>query len=234
MTGDEQDFARYAVYAAPAPTEPLGAFGAAWLGWDAEAGRAVPRFAVDGLPEPVESLTVEARRYGFHGTLKAPFRLAAGRRPSELRDALRATAAGVRPVAVRLVLAERHGFVALRPADPAPELAAAAQTCVERLDAFRAPSTEAELARRRAAGLTASQEENLRRWGYPYVGRDFHFHFTLTRRLDPAAAAGVVAALAPSLEPILAAPFALDALCLFGDPGDGAPFTLVDRVPLGG
>ena len=38
---------------------------------------------------------------------------------------------------------------------------------VRDLDAFRAPPSEAEVARRRAAGLTPAQDAHLLRWGYP-------------------------------------------------------------------
>ena len=50
---------RYAIYYTPPPETALARFGAAWFARDAP-----------GLDAP--------RRYGFHGTLKVPFRLAAG------------------------------------------------------------------------------------------------------------------------------------------------------------
>jgi hypothetical protein len=67
---------RLAVYYAPRP----GAFAdhaAAWLGWNAARGEEVPQPDLPGIPFPA-ILTAEARRYGFHGTLRAPFRLAEG------------------------------------------------------------------------------------------------------------------------------------------------------------
>lgn len=227
-------YERYAVYAAPDRATPLGAFGASWLGWDAEAGVELRRPAIDALPEPIEALTVSASRYGFHGTLKAPFRLAEGRTPEGLAAAVAALAAELRPIDAPLRLADLHGFIALRPAEPSPDLAAIAFACVSRLDAFRAPPSEADLARRRASGLSPRQDAHLARWGYPYVDDEFHFHLTLTKRLEPDPGAAAIAALSPHLAEALAAPWRFDSLCLFGDPGGGAHFRLLSRFPMGG
>ena len=76
-----------------------------------------------------------------------------------------------------------HGFLALRETVPCPPLQALADACVEQLDPFRAPPSEAELARRRRANLTPQQDAMLVRWGYPYVFDTWFFHMTLTRRL---------------------------------------------------
>ena len=77
MRGRMDMFNRYAVYAAPQPG-PLADFAARWLGWDPVAGEAVAHPEVSGLPRPVEALTASPRKYGFHCTLKPPFRLADG------------------------------------------------------------------------------------------------------------------------------------------------------------
>ena len=74
-----------------------------------------------------------------------------------------------------------------------------AQACVETFEPFRAPLAEEELARRRAVPLSARQEANLERWGYPYVAEDFRFHMTLTARLFGAELSAVEAALAPAV-----------------------------------
>ncbi|HET9687472.1 MAG TPA: DUF1045 domain-containing protein, partial [Pseudolabrys sp.] len=75
---------------------------------------------------------------------------------------------------------------ALVPEDGPGLLNRLAQACVREFDSFRAPVTAHERDRRRAAGLTARQEQNLERWGYPYVNEDFRFHMTLTGSLAPA------------------------------------------------
>jgi hypothetical protein len=77
MTDDGQaGFVRYGIYVVPD-----GAFhtaGAEWLGWDSVAGIPVAHPEVPGLPDAAEVLTRTPRKYGFHGTVKPPFFLAAG------------------------------------------------------------------------------------------------------------------------------------------------------------
>lgn len=164
------------------PEGDLAAWGAAWLGWDPEAGAEVAH------PDPaLGPLTEEPRRYGLHATLKAPFRLAGGRTEADLAEALAALAGRLPPAeAPGLALSLIGRFLALTPeADPAP-IDALAAACVTELDALRAPPTEAELQRRRASKLDAQEEAHLLRWGYPYVLDRFRFHVTLTGPLDEA------------------------------------------------
>ncbi len=68
---------RYAVYLAPPCDSVLWRFGSAVVGYDADSGLDCPPPDLAGFaPEDWHVLTEEPRRYGFHGTLKAPFRLA--------------------------------------------------------------------------------------------------------------------------------------------------------------
>ena len=223
-------YGRYAIYAAPSGA--LGRFGTAWLGWDAEAGQTVPHPAIAGLPRPADKITRTPRKYGFHGTLKPPFRLADGQSTDALDAALGAFCAAQTPVDIGHLSLTRIGpFLALTPDAPVPALTALAGTIVRRFDGFRAPLTEAELDRRRAAGLTAAQEALLVRWGYPYVMEEFRFHLTLTGPLPEAEAEAAQAALAPALAPLLADPYRLDDLSLFGERKDGR-FHLLKRYRL--
>ncbi|GHE01200.1 phosphonate metabolism protein [Defluviimonas sp. 20V17] len=227
------DYARYAIYYTP-PPGALADFGARWLGWDAARGRARAHFDLPALPRPVADLTAAPRKYGFHGTLKPPFRLAPGQSRATLDTALEDLAARLAPVTLAgLRLARLGGFLALVPEGEAAALAALAAEVVARLDAFRAPPTRDELQRRRAAGLSPAQEANLLRWGYPYVMEEFRFHLTLTGALPPEAAEATRAALAPVLAPLQPRPFVLDALSLCGEDGAGR-FHLLHRVPLSG
>jgi len=226
-------YERYAVYWAPEAGSPLAAFGAAWLGWDAEAAKDAPRLRIEGLPAPIEDLTASARRYGFHATLKPPFRLAEGQTRDGLEAALLALSAeaaafGAPPLDVNADL----GFPALRPSAPCAALDALSARCVTDLDGFRAPPLETELGRRRAAGLTETQEANLARWGYPYVLGEFRFHITLADRLSADAFAALAEALAPHLAGAIGAPWRVREICLFGDPGAGRPFHLLRRFAL--
>jgi putative phosphonate metabolism protein len=225
-------FARYGVYVVPKGA--LYRAGADWLGWDSETGRAAPQPPLDGLPDSPAALTASPRRYGFHGTIKPPFRLAAGTDPTALAAALRAFCA-TQPAVTLPALAVRRmgGFIALAPAAPCTALTDLAGRVVAALDGFRAPPTEAELARRRKSGLSPRQDALLIRWGYPYVMEDFRFHMTLTGKLPGDAAEAARTVLAAHFAPYLSAPFIIDSLCLMGEDRGGL-FHLVDRYTLSG
>lgn len=61
------------------PNDPLTQAAAAWLGRDAYSGHAVePPGMIDLGMQEISYHTALPRRYGFHGTIKAPFRLAEG------------------------------------------------------------------------------------------------------------------------------------------------------------
>jgi putative phosphonate metabolism protein len=225
---------RWAVYFAPDPGSDLARFGATWLGYDAATGAelAQPRLARIA-PERLRAITAEPRRYGFHATLKPPFILAAPGDPAAL-DAAVARLAGEVPAfaAPPLRLARLAGFWALILSQPCPAIDRLAASCVTDLDAFRRPPGPAELARRRRAGLSPEQDALLGRWGYPYVMAEFRFHMTLTSRLDPDEGEVVRRALEPLVEKLCRAPLRVDAIGLFRQDPDDAPFRLVRRYKL--
>ncbi len=226
------DFKRYAIYYAPPEDHPLARLGAAWLGWDAITGRPAPHPALPGLPRPVARLTETPRKYGLHGTLKPPFRLAEGRDPVDLVRALDAFAAEQGAFDIpRVALGCLGDFIAVMPASCCPALTALAANTVESLDAFRAPPSAEELDRRRAAGLSDRQESLLRRWGYPYVMGEFRFHITLTGRLGPDERETVKERLRAHFAPALGTALPVRDLCLFGEDEAGR-FHLVRRAPL--
>ena len=124
-------------------------------------------------------------------------------------------------------------FLALRPLGDETALNALAAACVEALDPFRAPAGEAELARRRANGLSPAQDANLMRWGYPFVMDQFRFHITLTGRLSDDVLPEVEQALQQALTPLLPRPFTITDLALAGEAEDGQ-FHLIHRYTLSG
>ncbi|WP_397543669.1 DUF1045 domain-containing protein [Roseovarius salis] len=224
-------FQRYAVYYT-APDGPLARFGADWLGWDIAAGCAVLRSEPGGLPVPLDEITQAPAKYGFHATIKPPFRLAHGQTRDALAAAFGALCDGLAPVRLDgLELARLGAFLALRPRGETAPLDRLAADVVRTLDRFRAAPTEADLTRRRAAGLTPRQDELLAQWGYPYVMEEFRFHMTLTGRLPRAHRAQVRTVLERDLAPLLPAPFVLDALSLVGEATDGR-FHLLHRHAL--
>ncbi|PTW50955.1 DUF1045 domain-containing protein [Rhodovulum kholense] len=216
-----EGYRRYAIYFAP-EEGALGDFGKAWLGWDAEAGapRAHPRLR--GLPRPVEDLTEVPRKYGFHATVKAPFRLAEGSDIGLLHASAVALSGQLRPVLIEgLRLSLQSGFLALTPRGDTRALAALAGSVVEALDGFRAPPTAAELARRNPDRLSARQRKLLEKWGYPYVMEEYRFHLTLTGPLKPPEADATRMVLGPVLDPLIDRPIRIRSLCLFGEAEDG-------------
>lgn len=227
---------RFALYLAPAADHPLHDFAAQWLGWDPETGETLPPQPAAGLSTArIAALTAEPRQYGFHGTLKPPFRLAEGCDEGQLIMALEGFAKSRKPLRMSLKMAPLGTFLALRPATALPALDALAADCVRDFDRFRAPPSEQELARRRAAGLSERQERYLRDWGYPYVLEEFRLHFTLTGRIaDEAERAAILAWLTEQTAPFVHGDFEFDDLCLFVQGEPGAPFRIAGRYGFGG
>ena len=227
-----EKISRYAVYYAPRP----GAFAdtaARWLGWDAVAARAVVQPAV-GFD--LAGITADPARYGFHGTLRAPFRALAG---VDVGAAVAALAARLAPVVCKgLRLEDLEGYLALTPMGCEAALLDLAAAAVEGTEPLRAPLTAAEVARRRPEALSGRQRALLAQWGYPFVMEEFRFHLTLTGRLEAgrleAGQAGPVAgAVAAAFGPVLPRPLVIEDLCLFGEAEVGR-FRLLHRYPLAG
>jgi Protein of unknown function (DUF1045) len=204
---------RYAVYYAPRP----GAFAtraSEWLGWSAESGQALPQPQLPGIVDPA-AITREPRRYGFHGTLRAPFRLAEGVTAQHANEAVANLSQRLAPVVCEgLRLENLHGFLALTPLGCEAALLALAAAVVEATDPLR-----------------PRQRELLDRWGYPHVMEEFLFHLTLTDRMaDPAP---VAMALEAHFAPVLPRPFVIEDLCLFGEDAAGR-FHILHRHALTG
>jgi putative phosphonate metabolism protein len=219
---------RYALYFTPDRHHPLTVAVANWLGRDA-FGNARPSIAdAHGFDaDELSRWTAEPRRYGFHATLVAPFRLRQG---LDEQDVFRATKVFAeqfaRPSAQRLTIARLDGFLALVSASSDGALGALAGSAVDCFRSLRAPLTEQEIARRNPDRLTERQRAYLDRYGYPYVKDEFRFHMTLTGPVSATEAARIEPVLSRLLAPILVAPVAIDAVALFVEPEPGAPFTV--------
>ena len=211
---------RYALYLAPPPGSPLPRRAAAWFGHEAVPGPP---------PDRRRAITASPRRYGFHATLKAPFRLKGGTSAHGLHAAVDAFAKGRTAFPLRLEVAMLKGFVACRLAAPSPPLQALADEVVRAFDPFRAPPDGAELARRRRSPLTPAQDANLEAWGYPYVFDDFTFHMTLSERLAGEEAERVLAAARDWFGEVLVEPFVVDAIGIFEEKAPGAEFQMTGR-----
>jgi Protein of unknown function (DUF1045) len=223
------------VYAAPRPTTRLAQLVTGWLGRsidEAENAANIARPTIAGID--IDELTAEARTYGFHATLKPPFRLADRATVEEAEDAVARLAAEREPIEIpSLVVDLLAGFAAMRPGDGSQALDDLAAACVRDLDELRRPPEELELARRRRGRLSARQDDLLVKWGYPYVLDEFRYHMTLTRRLADREVDVVLAAAREWFAEVDGAPFALDELCLVEQSAVGEPFVVRSRHPLG-
>lgn len=222
---------RYAIYFAPAVGSPWWDAGCRWLGRDAASGAECAQPDVPGVPAPLfRGLTRQARRYGFHATLKAPFRLADGFTEADLLAMASAFAELQHPIFLRgIQVRNMAGFLALRPLEPVQEIAALAMRCVSYFDVLRAAPTAAELSRRRDNGLSPRQEGLLARWGYPYTEEEFRFHITLTDALDEVddnTAYALRKAAEECFMPVLQSSIpSIDALTIFREESPGEPFS---------
>ena len=226
---------RYAIYFAPAHGSPWWRFGAGWIGRDERGDTALPQQPPPGFDGgSFGELTAEPRRYGFHATLKAPFRLREGAGEPLLRARLAAVASRLRALPVgRLVPVWTEGFVALAPVQHDAALAALAAHCVTGLDELRAPLNAAEMARRRPEALDERGRQLLAEYGYPHVLERFRFHMTLTGPVDIRTAGDLVAHLAPRIEDLNAThPPVLDRLCLFHQAAPDRAFVRIHEEAL--
>jgi putative phosphonate metabolism protein len=226
---------RYAVYFAPRRDSRWWAFGASWLGRDDARDVRLTQPALHGLDSGgMEALTAQPRRYGFHATIKPPFRLRDGETFDSLLAHLQLLAAGRRALPLgRLVPVYMDGFVALAPAIPNPVVQALAGACVTELDHLRAPVTQAERDRRRIDPADSRAAELFERYGYPHVLERFRFHMTLTGPVDMALGGQVVAQMARPIAQLNAQePPVLDRLCLFLESDPDAPLRRVADVRL--
>lgn len=249
---------RFAIYFVPAADSALYRFGAAVLGYDCYTGETVARSlgacsgkslpqrkrGVDtGYPKRTcanaieaeadwAALTAEPRRYGFHATLKAPFRLRDDYHEANLVAQMRALAASVvDPPRIEPVVDLIAGFVAIVPRAPSSALDRLAADCVTRLDGFRAPMAAEDKARRAAAGLGVAQIAHLERWGYPYVLDEFRFHMTLTGRIAADRRAAIHAHLREAFAKACGShPIVLDRLTLVRQDNPDAPFRVVAQT----
>jgi len=222
---------RIALYYAPETDDPLHQHASAWLGRDAASGAVVPQPAIAGVD--IAEVTADARGYGFHATLKPPFRV-----QDDISSALQTArdfAARIAPFALPpLQVTDLDGFLALRESAPCPALQGLADGAVTALDAHRAPATEAEIARRKPEKLSPRQREYLAAFGYPYVFAEWRFHMTLTRRLTPAEKAIILPAVTEALGDAPAIARTVTDICIFAQAAPGAPFTILERLKLRG
>ena len=203
---------RFAIYYAPARDSAL---------W---------RRAEEWLAQPdLQPITVSARRYGFHATIKAPMALAEGTDRAGLEMALADFARTHGPVAPSgLAVTPIEGFLALTTTPQPQALTDFAATVVTAFEPFRAALDPADRARRLKAPLSARHVELLDTYGYPYVLEQFQFHMTLTDRLEPEPKAAIGRRATEWFAEVLSAPNSLDRLVLLHEADPGAAYRRLD------
>jgi len=226
---------RYAVYLVPARNSRLWELGCRWLGRDPETRETFSPQEIHGLPaEKLLRVTASPRLYGFHATLKAPFRPAEGVDELRLSEEIARLANSVGAISLPMLVVDRlDGFIALRVTESGEALADLERRCVVELDLLRAPLGEAERTRRLTADLTPRQRDLLERWGYPYVLDEFRFHMTLTQRLDEADAWLLMPWIEQHFRATLEEGQSQADLAIFRQPERGKDFELLRRFPLG-
>lgn len=228
------DFPRYAIYFAAGADSALSRFGAELLGYDVYTGDEMP-FPADAsrVAPDWRDVTADPRKYGFHGTLKAPMTLAPGRTEAELVAACAAFAGKARPMpSIRPVVDSISGFIAVIPTEPVGALQQLAADCAREFDDFRAPMTAEDRARRKPDKLTERQRDYLDRWGYPYVMEEFRFHMTLTGRLDAERRGPILEMLRARFSALGLETLAIDRIALFKQDDARARFRFVGEWAL--
>jgi hypothetical protein len=178
-------------------------------------------------------VTNSPRRYGFHATLKPPFRLVDNVTFEDLRVALHDFARGhnsfyASPLAVGLL----GRFLALTLSAPSEEFSDLATCCVQHFDRFRAPATDQETTRRLRDSLSRRERAYVVQWGYPYVFDTWKFHMSLTGSMHPKSIARFESYLRSRFAPVCEHPLLVDSVCIFYEPYPGSSFHLLDRASM--
>jgi hypothetical protein len=227
--------ARIALYYAPPASSAWWHAGCEWLGRDAETGHSIEAPAEPGisaLGHTVTALTGSPRRYGWHGTLVAPFNTAEGVTPQRVLSVAREWASHIECFNVPLSTVEMGRFVALRASAENDDetIRRIAASALHSLAPLRARPSAEDAERRLASGLNERQRALLHEWGYPYVLDEFRFHMTLSDALDAASVRTAIVSLWQTRAEALG-PLPFHGAALFVQPQPGAPFTLWQRLP---
>lgn len=176
---------RYAVYFAPSADSELGLFGQSILCRTATHERKTDAKSTFADQSQWLRLTEKPAHYGFHATLKAPFELAHNQTLDTLTAAVTEFSKNQLPIELTsLYPRSLGGFMALTLENEIEPLSRFALNCVEVFEPFRKALSDSDLQRRKLQALSNRQESLLLKYGYPYVADEFHFHLTLSGKLN--------------------------------------------------
>jgi len=223
---------RYAVYFSPDDASGLAGFGQRVLGLTADGDQVSA--SADDFPDRqlAADLSAAPAWYGFHATLKAPFALSDGAVESDLFNAVEHIARQQTSIVLTSLQVMRLStFAALGFTTQPPAVGRLAAQCVEQLESFRAPLTDADLRKRNPDSLTDIQKSYLFRFGYPYVMDEFRFHMTLTGPMNFDGCDGYVDWLKTLYGRLVPEPPLLDRLAVFWQPDRETAFRRVAQFP---
>jgi hypothetical protein len=226
---------RHAICFTPSASDPLTLAAANWLGRNVYSGAMIEPPAIRGLGiQEIAYHTAVPRRYGFHGALKSPFRLANETdEPALLRHLMHFSGTLVPFEIPRLEVARLGNAFGLVPSFPCAPLSYLAASLVQEFDHYRAPLTEAEIDRCDPDGLSATQFANLHRWGCAHVMDEFRFQMMLTGPVSAGDMARIEHALRQFFEPVLTGPVPVGNIALMMEEGMGGPYRVHSLHPMG-
>ena len=182
------NYKRVAIYFLPKKNSSLENFGKNLLGRDINKKKKISLtrrqkyFISRGFTffDELKDYCEQPAKYGFHATLKAPFRLKRNVKTKNFYDVISHIAAQhsrFKIQGLKIVYSKKFTFITSR--KPNKLLINLENDLVKHLDTFRAELNKKEIKKRIPDSLTFKQNKYLKEWGYPFVFDQFKFHMTL-------------------------------------------------------
>lgn len=227
---------RFALYFTPNSNSLLYQIASNWLQYDAYMENSFESFSSGKVfldCTVYENHIKNASKYGFHATLKPPFRLKENQTQEQLIQAISSFCLKNQAIACgKLQLTTLGNFIALVLEKSCPQLNKLAQQCVETFEPFRAELNSQEIQKRNPEQLTKRQQILFKQWGYPYVDDEYRFHLTLTDQMHTEQLAVVKKHLQELFLPELDKDLRVDAIHLFHQENSQSRFKIIRSFPL--
>ena len=167
---------RYAIYFTLPQSDAVYQNATNWLGYDAYSGQKIDihkSISVESLISNRNCVS-RAARYGFHATLKPPFRLNQNKTEQQLVEGIgkfadSTCAFSCMPLKIKTI----SYFLALAPKKNCEQLSLLAAQYLKNFEPFRAELTPEEFQKRNPHLLNQQQPGYLKQWGYPYAEPGF-------------------------------------------------------------
>lgn len=228
--------ARYAICYAPEKNSPLNSFGQTWLGRDVRTGNRIDQPEVEGVySQELRNIVSPAAFYGFHGTLKPPFYLPVPELEEKLISDIQAFAASEKSFHLpRLTVARIGRILVLEPERSSDPINRLAERCVRHFDSYRRSSSCEDSDDRASSRLSSTQQENIIKWGNPYVMDEFKFHLSLTGPiLDIHLSDHLMRVIQRQIAALDLNSIEVASICLFFQADKNQPFLLHSRYKFG-